>query len=189
VDAKNISLLAKRSSRCPVYVTIQGKWGRNFHECCYGRQSARKWETARGCASDCTTCQNESNVMAGKRTIKHTHWHTKSKLRRILRQPSPKQIMRHQKQVENVECFKYLGCRVKMMQRDTWIKSKIARANAEFKKKALFTRILELYLRKKLVKCYTWSKNLYGAETWLLREVDQKYLDSFEMWWEYHMDR
>jgi hypothetical protein len=23
---------------------------------------------------------------------------------------------------------------------------------------------------------------LYGAETWRLREVDQKYLESFEMW-------
>jgi hypothetical protein len=33
-----------------------------------------------------------------------------------------------------------------------------------------------------LVKCYTWSIALYGAETWTLRKVDQKYLESFEMW-------
>jgi hypothetical protein len=32
------------------------------------------------------------------------------------------------------------------------------------------------------VKCYTWSTDLYGAETWTLRKVDQKYLESFEMW-------
>jgi hypothetical protein len=30
--------------------------------------------------------------------------------------------------------------------------------------------------------CYIWSIALYGAETWTLRKVDQKYLDSFEMW-------
>jgi hypothetical protein len=39
-----------------------------------------------------------------------------------------------------------------------------------------------LELRKKLVKCYIWSIALYGAETWTLRAVDQKYLESFEMW-------
>jgi hypothetical protein len=37
-------------------------------------------------------------------------------------------------------------------------------------------------LRKKLVKCYIWSIALYGAETWTLRAVDQKHLESFEMW-------
>jgi hypothetical protein len=35
---------------------------------------------------------------------------------------------------------------------------------------------------KKLVKCYIWSIALCGAETWTLRKVDQKYLESFEMW-------
>jgi hypothetical protein len=39
-----------------------------------------------------------------------------------------------------------------------------------------------LELRKKLVKCYVWSIALYGAETWTLRAVDQKQLESFEMW-------
>jgi hypothetical protein len=33
-----------------------------------------------------------------------------------------------------------------------------------------------------LVKCYIWSIALYGAETWTLRKVDQKYLESSEMW-------
>ena len=32
-----------------------------------------------------------------------------------------------------------------------------------------------------LVKCYIWSIALYGAETWTLRAVDQKHLESFEM--------
>jgi hypothetical protein len=32
------------------------------------------------------------------------------------------------------------------------------------------------------VKCYIWSVAFYGAETWTLREVDLKHLESFEMW-------
>jgi hypothetical protein len=32
------------------------------------------------------------------------------------------------------------------------------------------------------VKCYIWGIALYGAGTWTLRKVDQKYLESFEMW-------
>jgi len=51
-------------------------------------------------------------------------------------------------------------------------------AQAAFnKKRILFTSTLDLELRKKLVKCYFWSKALYGAETWTLRAVDQKHLE------------
>ena len=32
------------------------------------------------------------------------------------------------------------------------------------------------------MKGYIWSIALYGAETWTLRAVGQKYLESFEMW-------
>ena len=48
--------------------------------------------------------------------------------------------------------------------------------------KSNFTSKLDLNLRKKLIKCYIWSMALYCAETWTLRAVDQKYLESFEMW-------
>jgi hypothetical protein len=41
---------------------------------------------------------------------------------------------------------------------------------------------LDLELRKKLVKWYVWNVALYGAETWTLRAVDQKQLESCEMW-------
>ena len=47
------------------------------------------------------------------------------------------------------------------------------------KKRALFSDKLDLNLRKKLVKCYTWSFVFYGAGTCTLRKVDQKYLGSF----------
>jgi hypothetical protein len=33
-----------------------------------------------------------------------------------------------------------------------------------------------------LVKYYIWNKALYRAETWKIRKMDHKYLESFEMW-------
>jgi hypothetical protein len=63
------------------------------------------------------------------------------------------------------------------------IKSSISMAKAAFnKKRALFCSKIDFELRKKLVKCYIWSIALDGAETWTLRAVDQKNLESFEMW-------
>jgi adenylate kinase family enzyme len=41
---------------------------------------------------------------------------------------------------------------------------------------------MDLEVRKKLVKCYIWSVALCCAETETLRAVDQKHLETFEMW-------
>ena len=57
------------------------------------------------------------------------------------------------------------------------------------KKRALFTGTLDLKLRKKLVKWYIWSIALYGAKIWTIRAVDQKHLESFEMWCWRKMER
>jgi len=96
----------------------------------------------------------------------------KTKVMRISRQPSPVTIMVDQKQLENVECFDYLGSTFTNNGRGTCeIKSRIAMAKATFnKKKNLFTSKFDLNLRKKLVKCYIWSMALYCAVTWTLRE-------------------
>ena len=73
----------------------------------------------------------------------------------------------NQKQLENVEYFKYLGSILTKDGRCTCeIKSRIAMAKAVFnKKKTLFTSKLDLNLRKRLVKCYIWSMAFYGAVT------------------------
>jgi hypothetical protein len=56
-------------------------------------------------------------------------------------------------------------------------------AKAEFnRKKTVFTSKLDLELRKKFVKCNIWSIALCGAGAWTLWKLDQKYLESFEMW-------
>jgi len=83
-----------------------------------------------------------------------------------------------------VESFKYLCNILTNDGRCTCeIKCRIAMAKATFnKKRALFTSALDLELRKKLLKCYIWGIALYGAETWTLWAVDQKHLESFEMW-------
>jgi hypothetical protein len=63
------------------------------------------------------------------------------------------------------------------------IKSRIAMAKAASNKtRVLFTSKMDLELRKKPVKCYIWNIVFYGAETWTLRAVDQKHLESSEMW-------
>ena len=41
---------------------------------------------------------------------------------------------------------------------------------------------MDLKLRKKLLKCYILTIALYGAETLTLGTVDQKHLESFEIW-------
>ena len=90
-----------------------------------------------------------------------------------------------QKQLENVESFKYLCSILTNDGRCTCeIKCRIAMDKAALnKKRAIFTSTLDLELRKKLVKCYICNIALYGAETWTLRAVVQKHLESFEMWY------
>ena len=107
----------------------------------------------------------------------------RTKLMRISKQPFPVQIMIDQKQLENVESFKYLGRILTNDWRCTCeIKSRVAMAKAAFnKKRAVFTRTLDLKLRNKLVKCYIWSTALHGAETWTWT-INQKRLESFDMW-------
>ena len=41
---------------------------------------------------------------------------------------------------------------------------------------------LNIELKKKLIRCYVWSIDLYGSETWKLRILESKFLTNFEMW-------
>ena len=97
----------------------------------------------------------------------------------------PQNWIWYEKQPENVEHSKYLGSMITKDAKYSWeIKSRIAEAKAAFdKKKSFFTGKLDLNLRNKLVKCCFWSVVLYGAETWTLRKVHRKYMESSEMWY------
>jgi hypothetical protein len=79
-----------------------------------------------------------------------------------------------------VEYFNYLGSLINDATFTREIKSMIAMVKEAFnKKKVLFTSKLDEYLKKKLVKCCIWSIAVCGAETWTLRELDQKNLENF----------
>jgi hypothetical protein len=97
---------------------------------------------------------------------------------RISRKPFPVQIIIDKKRVENVEYLKNLGSMTASDARYALkIRSKFAMSKAALNKKhALFISELDLNMRKKLVKCYTWSTALSGVETWTLQKVDEKYL-------------
>jgi hypothetical protein len=106
----------------------------------------------------------------------------KTKEMGISRQTSPLQIVIDQKQLENVEYFNCLGSTITNDVKCTRvIKSRTAMAKAVFNKKKTFQHQIGL-LRKKLAKRYSWCIALYGAENWTLRTLDQKYLESLEMW-------
>jgi hypothetical protein len=49
------------------------------------------------------------------------------------------------------------------------------------KKKIIFTSKVEVNWMKKLEKFYSWSIDFHGAETWTLRKIEQKQLESYEM--------
>jgi hypothetical protein len=84
--------------------------------------------------------------------------------------------------VENVKEFNYLGSMITNDARCTReIKARIAMAKAAFNK-TLFTRKLDLELQKKPVKCYVWSTVCMVRKLGTLQKLDQKYLESFEMW-------
>jgi len=66
----------------------------------------------------------------------------KTKVMRISRQPSPIQIMTHQKHLENVEYFNCLSCMIiKDARCKREIKSKIAMAKAAFNQKTFHQQI------------------------------------------------
>jgi hypothetical protein len=98
----------------------------------------------------------------------------------ISRQPSPVQIIIYQKQPENVEYFNHFVSMETNAARCTReIKLRIAMAKGAFIKKNLFASKLDLHLRKESAKCYICNTALYDADTWTLREADQKHLESF----------
>jgi hypothetical protein len=96
-------------------------------------------------------------------------WHGNECVRnkRISRKQSPVTIMIDQIPLENVEYFKNLGSALTNNGRCTCeIKSRISKEKAAFNmKKSLFTRTLDLHLRKKLVKFYIWTITFYGVKT------------------------
>ena len=45
-----------------------------------------------------------------------------------------------------------------------------------------FHQQIGIKFKEEIIKWYIWSTALCGAENWTFMKVDQKYLESFEMW-------
>jgi hypothetical protein len=113
--------------------------------------------------------------------LRHVNECEKTTVMRISRQTPSTQATIHQKQLQNMDCFNYLGS---MTTSDaSEIKSSIATAEAALNNNmnTLFTSKPDLDLKKKLAKCYIWSRALHSTEMWTLQTVDQKDLGSSEM--------
>ena len=66
------------------------------------------------------------------------------------------------------------------------IKSWIAMTKSGFSKKKA---ISASRFKEETMKCYIWSIAWYGAETGTVRQADQKYQGSYEMWCWRKMER
>jgi hypothetical protein len=81
-----------------------------------------------------------------------------------------------QKQLEDVEYFRYFGSmRTNCARCTREIESSIALAKSSIRQEENFTSKMHLNLRKKFLKWRILSIEFYGAETWSLWKVDQKY--------------
>ena len=99
-------------------------------------------------------------------------------VRRNWRQTSSIEIMIDEKQQENLESLNYLGSMVKNNAR---YKHEITSRISQHPARTKLISPANWTLREKLVLGYICNITLYGAETWTLRKVDQKYLKSLDM--------
>ena len=88
-------------------------------------------------------------------------------------------------EIKRVEKFKYLGSYVcegdpsscEVRTRMAIAKSTMSRMNNVWRSSKI-----GLNLKKRLVKSLVWSVALYGCESWTLRLVDERMIESTEMW-------
>ena len=64
------------------------------------------------------------------------------------------------------------------------IRSRIAQAKQRIMKykKLLTSRRISVETRKRFIKTYVWSVFLYGSDTWMIIEVDERRIVAFETW-------
>ncbi|VEN53317.1 unnamed protein product, partial [Callosobruchus maculatus] len=110
----------------------------------------------------------------------------KTKVMTITRsQNVPLPIFVNGEMLSRVDRFRYLGAWINTtLDQDLEIKSRIEQARSNFMKlrNILCDQNLNIDLRVRLAKCYSWSTLLYGAETWTLKIGSMNRLEAFEMW-------
>lgn len=88
--------------------------------------------------------------------------------------------------LEQVRNFKYLASLLRLnddiSKRNAIIKGKFKNITITTTKNLLVTKTTLFSFRKWIAECYVPSILLNGVETWKLRKIEVKYLESFEMW-------
>ena len=86
--------------------------------------------------------------------------------------------------LEQVKSLKYLGSTLTSNGYcSTEIRSRIALAKVAFNsRRELLTKKFSIRLKKEMIKTLRWSVLLYGSESWTLKKVDIRRLESVEMW-------
>ena len=90
-----------------------------------------------------------------------------------------------EKPIKQVDKMVYLGYMATEDGKcDKEIKRRIEIARTEFESKAniLTSRNITIEWELRIAKCYIWSKDLYGEETWALTKVTFDKSEAFEMW-------
>ena len=66
---------------------------------------------------------------------------------------------------------------------DVEVRRRIANAKVAFVNyRDLFRRDLSLRLKKRFLRCFVWSRLLYGTEAWTLSADSRRKLEAFELW-------
>ena len=144
----------------------------------YADDQAMITSTEEGLQEMVTQLNNTSEQYGMKINIK------KTKVMKIGKLPSNLRISINGQILEQVTEFKYLGsvlCESGRCSKE--IRTRIGMAkNAFMKRKELFTRSINLNLKKRLVKSLVWSILLYASEAWTIMKSDINRLEAFEMW-------
>jgi hypothetical protein len=87
-------------------------------------------------------------------------------------------------QLENVECFNYLGSMIKKIMQVVLLKLNPGfpwQKRHSTTRSLFFATKLDLNVKEETSKLLTLELRLHGAETWTLRKIDQKYMESYEI--------
>ena len=97
----------------------------------------------------------------------------------------PVNISLENKQINQVSSYTYLGSKITDDGRsDGEIRRRIGIAKTAYGrlKKILSNVRMNIEARLRIMKCYVWSKMLYGCETWTISKVMRDRLEAAEMW-------
>ena len=92
--------------------------------------------------------------------------------------------MDYNKSKTAAECrrFQFLGSLIRHNDIQVKLSPGLTCPEQHSKREHILTRKLRIYFKQETVMCYTYKVYLFGANSWTLRNVDYKHLESSETW-------